>query len=472
MPRPDRLRVAVAIDPRARQDWHAVVVDALRAADAVATVTVIADRASHAPGGDAWDVVIDLAGAGCALEPTYGVWRYGFGDGAPVAHGAAGTRARLYRTTGDPARGVVLHEGWYRARTAAAWGTRSVGQCVAPWCARVVRQIAMGDSGVATGSAQPIDGCSDPQPPDRAAPFAASAIDTVRSWMTRQRWTVGVVPVGIETVLQQGYLPEPAWIAGQPADCFFADPFVIGAGPDRTRILAEEYRYATRAKTIVELHVSASGELVDLRRCPGLPPDASYPFVLREGGRTFCLPETFRAQRLDAFAAGDGAAGWTFARTLLDRFPCVDGTLLLRDGLWWLFCTKQGDEDQTDLHLFFATDWIGSWTPHPLNPVKSDTRSSRPAGACFEMDGALYRPAQNCARHYGAAITINRVTALSVTAFREEPVLTLRPGAEWAWPEGLHTINSAKGVTVVDGLRLERRWGPAALVRSRRAASR
>src|SRR5829696_8784299 len=127
---PDRLRVAVVIDPRARAGWHAAVVDALRAAHDVATGVVLDAAAPVDPGSERIDIVVDCAGVECAIAPTYGVWRFGFGDGAPVADGAAGTRARLYRVTPDAERAVVLHEGWYRARTPDAGGTRSVGHRV------------------------------------------------------------------------------------------------------------------------------------------------------------------------------------------------------------------------------------------------------------------------------------------------------------------------------------------------------
>jgi len=95
--------------------------------------------------------------------------------------------------------------------------------------------------------------------------------------------------------------------------------------------------------------------------------------------------------------------------------------------------------------------------------VKSDTRSSRPAGACFTIDDVLYRPAQNCARRYGAGITINRIVQMTRAQFRESAVLELRPADGSLWPDGLHTINSFGGVTLVDGLRIERRIGRGAV---------
>jgi len=67
-----------------------------------------------------------------------------------------------------------------------------------------------------------------------------------------------------------------------------------------------------------------------------------------------------------------------------------------------LFFTDADDGPLTKLRVWFADDLLGSWCPHPGNPVKPDIRSARPAGTPFVHDGALYRPAQDCSRTYGA----------------------------------------------------------------------
>ena len=50
----------------------------------------------------------------------------------------------------------------------------------------------------------------------------------------------------------------------------------------------------------------------------------------------------------------------------------------------------------------------------PAESVKSDVRGSRPAGALFEWNGDVYRPAQDSSGRYGYAISINRI-ANSIT---------------------------------------------------------
>jgi len=446
------LRVAVTMRARESPSWHQAVVDAVRQNDGVHITSQ----------GDTADVVIDLLRVQPKYQPPFGVWRYGFGDGLPLADGAAGTYARLYRVTPDPARGVVLHDGWYRARTTEAWGTTSVGDRVAPWAARALRQIQLGDHTFVGRAPQSMRGCSDPNPPAPpplgvAGAVSIAAIDTLRSWFVRPRWTIGIVPLTIDDIMQRGVLPEPAWLAGQPTDRFYADPFPVADCGDRTRVLVEEYVYPSRIKRLAEIEIGRSGEL--RRRCDRstLPRPASYPFLLRRDGRLFCMPETSGSGCVSAFVSDDGGGSWAPYRDLLTGFAVVDATLVEHDERWWMFCTKQGDEDQTELYVFFASDWAGPWQPHPLNPVKSDTRSSRPAGACFRIGDDLYRPAQNCARRYGAGLAINRIVELSPTAFREEPVLSLRPSESSPWPHGMHTINSIGGVTIVDGLRVEPR---------------
>ena len=83
--------------------------------------------------------------------------------------------------------------------------------------------------------------------------------------------------------------------------------------------------------------------------------------------------------------------------------------------------------------------------------MKSDVRGSRPAGALFEWNGEVYRPAQDSSGRYGYAISINRLTQLDHEQFREEQVSSILPN----WNDRLlatHTIAIAGELTVVDCL--------------------
>ena len=93
--------------------------------------------------------------------------------------------------------------------------------------------------------------------------------------------------------------------------------------------------------------------------------------------------------------------------------------------------------------------------PHARNPVRSDPRGSRPAGALDRKEGALYRQAQVGVPRFGAGLSIRRVRRLTPEEFAELEVARIMP-AQDAGLLGLHTVNRAGALTVVDAF--TRRW--------------
>jgi hypothetical protein len=85
--------------------------------------------------------------------------------------------------------------------------------------------------------------------------------------------------------------------------------------------------------------------------------------------------------------------------------------------------------------------------------VKTDVRSSRPAGTPFVHEGSLYRPAQDCSRTYGGRIALNRIVTLTSEDFLEEPVALIEPVRSSRYPDGVHTVSAFGEHTLVDGKR-------------------
>ena len=92
-----------------------------------------------------------------------------------------------------------------------------------------------------------------------------------------------------------------------------------------------------------------------------------------------------------------------------------------------------------------------TWTAHEGNPVKTDSRSARPGGTPFVVDGVLYRPSQDCELSYGRQITINAVEELTEGTFIERPVRLLSPDRRSRYPAGFHTMAQVGARTLVDG---------------------
>jgi hypothetical protein len=135
---------------------------------------------------------------------------------------------------------------------------------------------------------------------------------------------------------------------------------------------------------------------------------------------------------------------------LLEGVRLVDATLHRDAARWWMFAnSSSGRVFNDELNLFHAERLLGEWRAHPRNPVKSDARCARPAGKLYWQNGALHRPAQICVPRYGAGLSLNRVLQLTPQAYAERQVERVLPGAGREIL-GLHTLNRAGALTVVD----------------------
>ena len=144
---------------------------------------------------------------------------------------------------------------------------------------------------------------------------------------------------------------------------------------------------------------------------------------------------------------------WTKAATLIADIAAVDTTVFQHNGLWWLMCTQLEHDPTLNLFVWYAQDLFGPWKPHAGNPVKTDVRSSRPAGTPFAYNGELYRPSQDCSNSYGGRIVINRVRELTPRTFKEEVAAVVEPYADGPYPQGIHTLSAVGDMTLVDGKR-------------------
>ena len=168
----------------------------------------------------------------------------------------------------------------------------------------------------------------------------------------------------------------------------------------------------------------------------------SNPFLARfyEDQRRYALATQLfflfqRAQQVAGLKQIDLFDRGTVADFILDKDP--------------LFASLTLSDDE--LHLYYSDSPLGPWKPHKKNPVKSDVRSSRPAGKPFYWNGELLRPAQDSSRGYGYATSINRVVKISPCEYSEVEVSRILP--DWAKHiTGTHTLNILDDITVVDCL--------------------
>jgi hypothetical protein len=109
---------------------------------------------------------------------------------------------------------------------------------------------------------------------------------------------------------------------------------------------------------------------------------------------------------------------------MANNILAVGSTVFEHSGKFWLFTNIAVPDGSTfnELHLFYSDSLEGEWTPHP-NPIVSDVRRARPAGALFFEGGKLIRPGQDRRLRYGYALTLtNEVEVLSESDYKENPI--------------------------------------------------
>jgi hypothetical protein len=277
------------------------------------------------------------------------------------------------------------------------------------------------------------------------------------------QWNIGILRLPVGSLLESGYREEDVeWFPLHGRSAFLADPFGLRRG-ETIMILCERFPYRGPKGHIAVLEHSSAGFVEHERPAIEQPTHMSYPFLVDLDDGVRCVPETAVDGQVTAFVATRFPDEWRPDGPLLPDVAGIDPTLFPHEGRWWLAAGKHGLFEDVELYLWHAPSPDGPWVPHAANPVKADVRSARPGGRPFVHNGALYRPAQDSGRRYGARIALQRVVRLTPTEFAEETVrlIEARPGDRR--PVGPHTLSPIDDdLVLVDACQI--RFVPGAFV--------
>ena len=402
----------------------------------------------------------------------FGIWSFHHGDpehfrGAPpgfweIHNQAPVTGVILQRLTETLDGGVVLHSGWFKTQPASY--PRSLDRVLfgaAHFVACALKDLRRNPNEIMTRRSLQVSGPIYRYPKTAAMlrffwnSVAAKIRNQYRSLFRHQQWSVGVVnetPEGIFSALAGGerHVEGVSWLP-EPRNAFLADPFLVQISGE-TMIIAEEFDWKKGLGRISTVPLPTNGEAA-----PKLAVESvhhlSYPYIINNDAETYCVPECAERNAVSLHRLVQNEDRWIEHKTIIDNFPAIDPTIFSYEGRWWLFCTSAEAGANEVLYAWFADELFGQWQAHPNNPLKVDIRSARPAGSPFMFSGTLIRPAQDCSRAYGGAITFNRIVKLTPDEFREEPSGQLLPERK-RYRNGLHTISGVGSEAIVDGARL------------------
>ena len=282
----------------------------------------------------------------------------------------------------------------------------------------------------------------------RARTLAGRLLAPVRRGGAVRHWNIALrrddSPPDVRHFDLDAYEPLPI-----DPETFYADPFVVER-EGRSFLFAEAFPYAAGKGVIVCANVGESAAERDFRIVLERPWHLSYPFVFEWENETYLAPEGSTHGGVEIYRATAFPWEWELAHHVLPDWRLVDATLFDHAGRLWLLAgaATPGGSDWDELFAWHAPSLAGPWTPHRLNPVKSDCRSARPGGRPLKIGERLLRPAQCCERSYGEALTWLEIRTLTPDAFEEVAVASWR--ADGPGLSGPHGADLGSRIRAVD----------------------
>ena len=274
------------------------------------------------------------------------------------------------------------------------------------------------------------------------------------------RWRIGIVENSLERIVNGEEL-RVQWPSNPFHDRWFADPFVLSVDGDEVTLLVEDYRYAEGQGRISRIIVDRKRGAIVSCKTILRGGHYSFPAILRENGKVYLYPEQSRQGKLELYEYCPKTQTCESVQTLSEE-PLTDA--IIYKGV--IYSTRLPEPNGKRLKMF-------KWPSAVQSSIAASQRSSafgdskqlhcvqdanalnleletlnqtktyvfgeciaRNAGDFFEVDGVTYRPAQECNRWYGNALSIQKFVDGAFTEVRRIP--------------GMHTLNSFQGVTVAD----------------------
>jgi hypothetical protein len=236
---------------------------------------------------------------------------------------------------------------------------------------------------------------------------------------------------------------------------FVADPFMLFRDGKYTMFFEVLNRETNQGD--IGYAVSEDGQDWEYRNIViDEPFHLSYPYVFEWENDYYLIPESNQDFSVRLYKAVSYPEKWEYVGNLLTGYRYVDPSLFRHGDKWWLFVTTP----QNDLlNLYYSSDLLGEWKPHPMNPiVKNDKNIARPGGRVITHNNRVYRMTQDDYPSYGMQVFAFEITRLTENSYAEKivsekPVVTMT-GKGWN-AAGMHHVDLHKigerWVAVVDG---------------------
>lgn len=259
-------------------------------------------------------------------------------------------------------------------------------------------------------------------------------------------WNIGFIEEGLKDTLFNNK-PKIHWVKKRFNDRWFADPFILDVTSDEIIILAEEYCYEIKRGRIARIVIDRKTyEEKNFEIVLDLPTHLSFPFIFRKNGSIYIMPENSASGCSNIYRYDDSERKTTFIKRSFND-PFTDATIFKIQQDFFLWTTMLPDPNGMILSVYkFDTQKME--VGEKVVTIDFLQCTARNAGEVFELEGELYRPAQDCTKCYGNGIVLQKVTRYG-EKWSFEDINSFYPNT-FKYNQGLHTFNHYNGLIVID----------------------
>lgn len=263
----------------------------------------------------------------------------------------------------------------------------------------------------------------------------------IYNFVFEQHWTLGLIESPLSDVLT-GKPLKIHYVRKMPKDRWFADPFILDYDDHFIYILVEEFSYNIRRGRLAKLTIDRHDYcLLEYKIILDLSTHLSFPFIERVDDKILICPENSESGSWEQYEYDRERELLIKADTLVKE-PLTDAIVTDAFGEKLIFATHLPTQNGNTLSVYSCKGEL-------LQEVRLPSCIARNAGAWFNLDGNVYRPAQDCNGGYGKAVIIQRVNMDDDGSFIFEDVCRIESDHP-KFTTGCHTLNSYKGYAVID----------------------
>ena len=243
------------------------------------------------------------------------------------------------------------------------------------------------------------------------------------------------------------------WIKHNYKEGWFADPFILSIESNIIKVLVEEYNYKSKKGRIDCLYIDLTTfELKNIKVILETKTHLSFPAIFRTNDKLYIYPENSEEGNLYIYEY-NLATDELINKNLILKEAIVDGIIKEIHNNYYLFATKPTDNNS--LIIYKSNTLLDEY--NYIGMLKTKDFTARGAGDWIVSQDLIIRPSQDCKKRYGNGLVFSSIEIDANDQITLDEIIRFYPKSTDDFDLGVHTFNTYKGWSIVDGYKYKRK---------------